>query len=91
MDAVRDYRPYGPDGAALRPKVRPAHLENLRPLVIRRQSEDRRPFTDGSGSYHCRDGSEAEAVAFAKAILRDHGVFATSRSSRSQCFLMLLR
>ena len=22
----------GPDGAALRPKVRPAHLENLRPL-----------------------------------------------------------
>jgi uncharacterized protein YciI len=22
----------GPEGAALRPKVRPAHLENLRPL-----------------------------------------------------------
>ena len=56
----------GPDGAALRPKVRPAHLENLRPLVQAGKVKIAGPFTDGSGSLIIVDmGSEAEAVAFA--------------------------
>jgi hypothetical protein len=56
----------GPDGAVLRPKVRPAHLENLRPLVIAGKVKIAGPFTDGSGSLIIVDmESEAEAVAFA--------------------------
>jgi len=46
----------GPDGAALRPKVRPAHLENLRPLIIAGKVKIAGPFTDGSQSHHCRYG-----------------------------------
>ena len=56
----------GPDGAALRPKVRPAHLENLRPLVNAGKVKIAGPFTDGSGSLIIVDmESEADAVAFA--------------------------
>ena len=56
----------GPDGAALRPKMRPAHLENLRPLVIAGKVKIAGPFTDGSGSLIIVDmESEADAVAFA--------------------------
>ena len=56
----------GPEGAALRPKVRPAHLENLRPLVSNGKVKIAGPFTDGSGSLIIVDmESEAEAVAFA--------------------------
>jgi uncharacterized protein YciI len=56
----------GPDGAALRPKVRPAHLENLRPLVSAGKVKIAGPFTDGSGSLIVVDmESEAEARAFA--------------------------
>lgn len=56
----------GPDGAALRAKVRPAHLENLRPLVNAGKVKIAGPFTDGSGSLIIVDmESEAEAVAFA--------------------------
>jgi uncharacterized protein YciI len=58
----------GPNGAALRPTVRPAHLENLKPLV----EESGRvvvggPFTDGTGSLIVADfESEAAAKAFAE-------------------------
>lgn len=56
----------GPDGAALRPKVRPAHLDNLRPLVSAGKVKISGPFTDGSGSLIIVDmDSEAEARAFA--------------------------
>jgi uncharacterized protein len=56
----------GPDGAALRPSVRPAHLENLRPLVKAGKVKIAGPFTDGSGSLIIVDmESESEAVAFA--------------------------
>ena len=56
----------GPDGAALRQKVRPAHLENLRPLVQAGKVKIAGPFTDGSGSLIIVDlESEAAAVAFA--------------------------
>ena len=69
----------GPDGAALRPKVWPAHLENLRPLVSNGKVKIAGPFTDGSGSLIIVDmESEAEAIAFAN---RDpyvtSGVFAS--------------
>ena len=40
----------GPNGAALRPSVRPAHLENLQPLVNAGRVVVGGPFTDGSGS-----------------------------------------
>jgi uncharacterized protein YciI len=57
----------GPNGAALRPKVRPAHLENLQPLVDSGQVIIGGPFTDGSGSLMVIDfESEAEAKAFAQ-------------------------
>ncbi|HKV55751.1 MAG TPA: YciI family protein [Candidatus Binataceae bacterium] len=57
----------GPDGAALRPKVRPAHLENLKPLLERGQMVLGGPFTDGSGSLMVVDmDSEAEAREFAR-------------------------
>jgi uncharacterized protein YciI len=40
----------GPDGARLRPQVRQAHLDNLRPLVEQGKVVLAGPFTDGSGS-----------------------------------------
>ena len=52
----------GPNGAALRPKLRPAHLENLRPFVARGQVVIAGPFTDGSGSLILVD-LENEAAA----------------------------
>jgi uncharacterized protein YciI len=56
----------GPEGAALRPKISPAHLENLRPLVKAGKLKIAGPFTDGSGSLIIVDmESEAEARAFA--------------------------
>ena len=56
----------GPEGAALRPRIRAAHLENLRPLVIAGKVRIAGPFTDGSGSLIVVDmESEAEAKAFA--------------------------
>jgi len=55
-----------PNGVALRPKIRPAHLENLRPLVERGQVIIAGPFTDGSGSLIMIDmESEAAALEFA--------------------------
>jgi uncharacterized protein len=57
----------GPDGAQLRPKVREAHLANLRPLDKAGKVKLAGPFTDGSGSLIIIDmESEADAVAFAK-------------------------
>ena len=57
----------GPNGAALRPTVRPAHLENLRPLVEQGKVLVGGPFTDGSGSLMVVDfESEAEATEFAR-------------------------
>ncbi len=57
-----------PDGARLRPTVRPAHLANLRPLVEQGRVVIAGPFTDGSGSLIIVDmESEADALAFAQA------------------------
>ncbi len=57
----------GPNGAALRPKVRPAHLENLRPLVDQGKLLIGGPFTDGSGSLMVIDmENEAAALEFAR-------------------------
>jgi uncharacterized protein YciI len=57
----------GPDGAALRPKIRPAHLDNLRPLVTAGKVRIAGPFTDGSGSLIVVDlENEAAATAFAQ-------------------------
>jgi uncharacterized protein YciI len=57
----------GPNGAALRPTVRPAHLENLRPLVERGKVLIGGPFTDGSGSLMVIEmENEAEAHEFAR-------------------------
>jgi len=57
----------GPDGARLRPQVRPAHLDNLRPLVESGKVVLAGPFTDGSGSLIVIDmDSEAQATAFAR-------------------------
>jgi uncharacterized protein len=57
----------GPDGARLRPSVRPAHLANLRPLVEQGRVVIAGPFTDGSGSLIIVDmESEADALAFAQ-------------------------
>jgi uncharacterized protein len=57
----------GPNGAALRPTVRPAHLENLRPLVESGRVVVGGPFTDGSGSLIVADfESESAAKAFAQ-------------------------
>ena len=56
----------GPNGAALRPKIRPAHLENLRPLVNTGKVVIAGPFTDGSGSLILADfENEGAAKAFA--------------------------
>jgi uncharacterized protein YciI len=55
----------GLNGAALRPTVRPAHLENLRPLVESGRVVVGGPFTDGSGSLIVADfENEAAAQAF---------------------------
>lgn len=57
----------GPNGAALRPAVRPAHLENLEPLVTSGRVVVGGPFTDGSGSLIVADfENEAAARAFAQ-------------------------
>ena len=57
----------GPNGAALRPKVRPAHIENLRPLAKLGKVILGGPFTDGSGSLFVVDmENEQEALAFAQ-------------------------
>ena len=57
----------GPEGAARRPGIRPAHLENLRPLVLAGKVKIAGPFTDGSGSLIVVDmESEADAKAFAE-------------------------
>ena len=55
----------GPNGATLRPSVRPAHLENLQPLVDAGRMVVGGPFTDGSGSLIVADfADEAAAKAF---------------------------
>ena len=55
----------GPDGARLRPSVRPAHLENLKPLIDQGRLVIGGPFTDGSGSLMIVEmETEAEAVEF---------------------------
>jgi len=57
----------GPRGAELRPTVRPAHLENLRPLVEQGRVIVGGPFTDGSGSLMVVEmESEAAAIEFAR-------------------------
>jgi uncharacterized protein len=57
----------GPDGARLRPQVRQAHLDNLRPLAQLGKVVLAGPFTDGSGSLIVIDmDSEAQALAFAQ-------------------------
>ena len=57
----------GPDGGALRPKFRPAHLDNLSAIAKRGRVVVAGPFTDGSGSLIVADfAGEAEALAFAQ-------------------------
>ncbi len=57
----------GPDGARLRPTVRPAHLENLKPLIEQGRMIIGGPFTDGSGSLMIVDmEDEAAAREFAR-------------------------
>jgi uncharacterized protein YciI len=57
----------GPDGAALRPKVRPDHLDYVRPVAERGKMLLGGAFTDGSGSLMVIDvDSEAEALEFAR-------------------------
>ena len=56
----------GLDGARLRPLVRQAHLDNLRPLVEQGRVALAGPFTDGSGSLIVIDvEDEARALEFA--------------------------
>jgi uncharacterized protein YciI len=55
----------GPDGARLRPSVRPAHLENLKPLIAQGRLVIGGPFTDGSGSLMIVEmENEAAATEF---------------------------
>ena len=57
----------GPNGARLRPTVRPAHLANLQPLVDAGRVIVGGPFTDGSGSLMVVDfEDEAAARSFAE-------------------------
>jgi uncharacterized protein YciI len=57
----------GPEGARLRPSVRPAHLANLKPLLEQGRMIIGGPFTDGSGSLMIIDmESQAEAEEFAR-------------------------
>lgn len=56
----------GPNGAALRPSVRPRHLDYVRPVARSGKMVIGGPFTDGSGSLIIVDmESEAAALAFA--------------------------
>jgi uncharacterized protein YciI len=56
----------GPNGAALRPSLRGAHLANLRPYVESGKVRLAGPFTDGSGSLIVVDvEDEKEAVELA--------------------------
>ena len=56
----------GPNGARLRPAIRPAHLQNLRSLVDAGKIIVAGPFTDGSGSLIVADfETEAAAQEFA--------------------------
>jgi uncharacterized protein YciI len=52
----------GLNGPRLRPTVRPAHLENLRPLVDAGKVVVAGPFTDGSGSLIVADFEDEEAA-----------------------------
>ncbi len=52
----------GPNGAALRPKIRPAHLENLGPLTKSGKLIIAGPFTDGSGSLILADFENEDAA-----------------------------
>jgi uncharacterized protein YciI len=68
----------GPDGARLRPSVRPAHLENLKPLVEQGRMIIGGPFTDGAGSLmivEMEDQAAAEEFARNDPYVRQ-GVFA---------------
>ncbi len=57
----------GPNGARLRPTLRPAHLENLRRLVQAGKIIVAGPFTDGSGSLIVADFEDDDAArAFAR-------------------------
>jgi uncharacterized protein YciI len=57
----------GPDGARLRPQVRRAHLDHLRPWVEQGKVALAGPFTDGSGSLIVIDAEdEAQARMFAQ-------------------------
>lgn len=57
----------GPDGARLRPALRPAHLKNLRPLAEAGKIVVAGPFTDGSGSLILADFEDEDAArAFAR-------------------------
>ena len=57
----------GPDGAVLRPTVRPAHLEHMRPHVAAGRVRLAGPFTDGSGSLVVIDmETEAAAIEFSQ-------------------------
>jgi hypothetical protein len=56
----------GPRGAELRPAIRPAHLDNLRPYSDRGKVKIAGPLTDGAGSLIVMEfETEAEALAFA--------------------------
>jgi uncharacterized protein YciI len=57
----------GPDGARLRPTLRAAHLQNLRPLSEAGKIVVAGPFTDGSGSLILADFEHEDAAqAFAQ-------------------------
>ena len=57
----------GPDGARLRPALRPEHLKNLRPLAEAGKIVVAGPFTDGSGSLILADFEDEDAArAFAR-------------------------
>lgn len=52
----------GPNGARLRPSVRPAHLANLQPLLDAGKIIVGGPFTDGSGSLIVADFEDEDAA-----------------------------
>ena len=57
----------GPNGAALRPKVRPRHRGYVGPLAKDGRMLIGGPFTDGTGSLMIVDlESEAEALEFSR-------------------------
>ncbi len=66
-----------PRGKELRPKVRPAHLEHLRPLAERGKIVLGGRFTDGSGSLIVLEADseeEATRIAHSDPYLKE-GVF----------------